>query len=39
MASPEIGTPFRSFPLATSLLLTLVGGSQGTGGLQLITNY
>jgi len=32
VASPETGTPSRSFPLAVSLLLTLAGGSQGTKG-------
>ncbi len=32
MASPEIGIPSCSFPLATSSPFTLVGGSQGTKG-------
>jgi hypothetical protein len=32
VASPETGTPSRSFPLAASLPLALVGGSQGRGG-------
>jgi len=32
MASLEIGTPSHFFPLAASLPLALVGGSQGTRG-------
>jgi len=32
MASPEIGTPSRSFPLAVSPPLALARGSQGTRG-------
>jgi len=32
VASPEIGTPSRSFPFAALLPLALVGGSQGTWG-------
>jgi len=32
VASLEIGTPFCSFPLAVSPLLTLAWGSQGTKG-------
>jgi len=32
MASPKTITPFRFFPLVTSLPFALVGHSQGTGG-------
>ncbi len=32
MASPEIGTPSRSFPLAVSPPLALARGSQGSRG-------